>query len=125
MIVVHPSLNVRTVKDFVALAKSKKPGEFTYASAGIGTPNYLGVELMKFMAGFEMTHIPYKGGAQAVLDLSAGRVQLMLNSMVSILRFVKSGKVIPIAVGAAKRSRTMPDVPTMAESGYPDYEVSP
>ena len=124
MIVVHPALNVRTVKEFVALAKSKKSGEFSYASAGIGTPNHLGVELMKFMAGFDMTHIPYKGGAQAVLDLSAGRVQLMLNSMVSILPFVKSGKVIPIAVGAAKRSRTMPDVPTMAESGYPDYEVS-
>ncbi len=124
MIVVHPSLNVRTVQEFVRLAKSKKPGELSYASAGIGTPNHLGVELMKFMAGIEMTHIPYKGGAQAVLDLSAGRVQLMLNSMVSVLPFVKSGKVIPIAVGAAKRSRTLPEVPTMAESGYPDYEVS-
>ncbi len=124
MIVVHPSLGVRTLPEFVKLAKSKKPGELSYASAGIGTPNHLGIELLKFMAGFEMTHIPYKGGAQAVLDLGAGRTHMMLNSMVSIMPFVTAGKVIPIAVGAGKRSRTMPDVPTVKESGYPDYEVS-
>lgn len=124
MFVVHPSLGVRSIPELVKLAKSKKPGELSYASAGIGTPNHLGMELLKFQAGFEMTHVPYKGGAQAVLDLAAGRTHMMLNSMVSIMPFVTSGKVLPIAVGAAKRSRTMPDVPTVKEAGYPDFEVS-
>jgi tripartite-type tricarboxylate transporter receptor subunit TctC len=124
MIAVHPSLKVRTLPEFVKLAKSRPAGELSYASAGIGTSNHLGVELLKFMAGFDITHVPYKGGPQAVLDLTAGRVHLTLNSMLSLLPHVKSGKLTALAVGASKRSRTVPDVPTVAESGYPDYEVS-
>jgi len=124
MIAVHPSLNVRTLPEFVKLAKARPAGELSYASAGIGTSNHLGVELLKFMAGFDMTHVPYKGGPQAVLDLTAGRVHLTLNSMLSLLPHVRSGKLTALAVGASKRSRTVPDVPTVAESGYPDYEVS-
>ena len=74
------------------------------------------------MAGFDILHVPYKGGAQAAVDLVAGRTQLMLNAMVALLPHVKSGKIIPIGVGTAKRSPAVPDVPTVAEQGYPDYE---
>lgn len=124
MIAIHPSLNVRTLPEFIKLAKSKKPGELSYASAGLGTPNHLGVELLKYMAGIDLTHVPYKGGPQAVLDLAAGRVHLTLNSMLSLLPHVKSGKLVALAVGSTRRSSIQPDVPTVAESGYPDYEVS-
>jgi len=122
MLVVHPSLGVNNVPAFVKLMKAN-PGKYSYGSAGPGSPNHLGVELLKSLGGFFMVHIPYKGGAQAATDLVAGRTHLMLNSMVSILPFVKSGKIIPIGVGSAKRSQTMPDVPTVIEQGYPEYEV--
>ena len=123
LLVVHPSLGVKTVPEFVKLMKAN-PGKYSYGSAGTGSPNHLGVELLKYTAGFEMLHVPYKGGAQTVPDLVAGRIQFMLNAMVALAPFVKSGKIIPIGVGTAKRSPAMPDVPTVAEQGYPDYESS-
>lgn len=123
IIIVHPSLDVRSIPELVKLAKSRAK-DFAYGSAGSGTPNHLGVELLKHMAGFEMTHVPYKGGAQAVADLVAGRVHLMLNSMVSVMPHVKSGKVVAIAMGRNKRSPVLPDLPTVAEQGYPAYNVS-
>lgn len=123
MIVVHPGLNVKTVPELVKLAKAR-PGELSYGSTGVGTPNHLGIELLKHMAGFEMNHVPYKGGSQMAVDLTGGRVHAALNSMVTVMPFVKSGKLVPIAVGTLKRSPAMPDVPTVAESGYPDYQVS-
>jgi len=121
MLVVHPSLGVKNLPEFIKLMKAN-PGKFSYGSAGIGSPNHLGVELLKHMAGFYMVHIPYKGGAQAAADLVAGRTQLMLNAMVALLPHVRSGKLIPIGVGTAKRSPAVPTVPTVAEQGYPDYE---
>jgi tripartite-type tricarboxylate transporter receptor subunit TctC len=123
IIVVHPGLNVKSIPDLVRVAKAR-PGELTYGSAGVGTPNHLGIELLKHMAGFDMTHVPYKGGSSMAVDLASGRVHLALNSMITLIPFVKTGKLVPIAVGTAKRSPAMPDLPTVAESGYPDYQVS-
>ena len=123
MIVVHPGLNVKTIPELVKLAKAR-PGELSYGSTGVGTPNHLGMELLKHMAGIEMNHVPYKGGSQMAVDLTGGRVHATLNSMITIMSFVKAGKMVPIAVGTLKRSPVMPDVPTVAESGYPDYQVS-
>lgn len=123
MIVAHPSLNVRSIPELVKLAKAR-PGELAYGSAGVGTSNHLGIELLKHMAGIELAHVPYKGGSQMAVDLTGGRVHLTLNSMITIMPYVKSGRLWPLAVGAAKRSPAMPDVPTVAESGYPDYQVS-
>ena len=123
MIVAHPGLNVKTIPELVKLAKTR-PGELSYGSTGVGTPNHLGIELLKHMAGFEMNHVPYKGGSQMAVDLTGGRVHAALNSMITVMPFVKSGKLVPIAVGTLKRSPAMPDVPTVAESGYPEYHVS-
>ena len=99
------------------------PGKYSYGSAGIGSPNHLGVELLKVLGGFDMLHVPYKGGVGAATDLVAGRTQMMINSMVSILPLVKAGKMTPIGVGSAKRTSAAPDVPTVIEQGYPDFEV--
>lgn len=123
MIVAHPSLNVRNIAQLIKLGRAR-PGDLIYGSAGMGTPNHLGMELLKYMGKFEMTHVPYKGGSQLSVDLTSGRVHVALNSMVSILPYVKNGKLVPLAIGAAKRSKALPDVPTVAESGFPDYNVS-
>lgn len=123
MIVAHPSLNVRTIPELIKLAKAR-PGELSYGSVGVGSSNHLGMELLKYMGGFEMTHVPYKGGSQMSVDLTGGRVHAALNSMVSILPYIKTGKLVPLAIGAAKRSPALPDLPTVAESGFPDYNVS-
>jgi tripartite-type tricarboxylate transporter receptor subunit TctC len=122
ILVVHPSLGVTNIPEFVKLMKAN-PGKYSYGSAGPGSPNHLGVELLKYMAGFDILHVPYKGGAPAVVDLVAGRTQLILNAMVAVLPMVKAGKVVPIGVGSARRSAAVPDVPTVAEQGYPDFEV--
>ena len=122
MLVVHPSLGVNNVPDFIKLMKAN-PGKYSYGSAGIGSPNHLGVELLKVLGGFDMLHVPYKGGVGAATDLVAGRTQMMINSMVSILPLVKAGKMTPIGVGSAKRTSAAPDVPTVIEQGYPDFEV--
>jgi tripartite-type tricarboxylate transporter receptor subunit TctC len=121
--VVHPSLGVKNIPEFVKLMKAN-PGKYSYGSAGPGSPNHLGVELLKYMAGFEMVHIPYKGGAQAVIDLVAGRTVLMLNSNASLMPHIKAGKIIPIAVSANRRSSAVPDVVPIAQQGYPDFDIA-
>ena len=121
ILVVHPSLPVRSVKELVALAKSK-PGQINYASPGNGTPNHLGMELLKSMTGINMVHVPYKGTVPAVTDILAGHVSLMFNSMPTVLPQTKSGRLRGIAVGGAKRSPAAPDIPTVAESGLPGFE---
>ena len=123
MIVAHPSLNVKTIAELVRMAKSK-PGQINYGSVGVGSPNHLGIELLKSTAGIDMLHVPYKGTAQVMQDLVAGRVQLMLNSMATVVPFTRSGKLVPLAVGSPARSSAAPDVPTMIESGFPGFEVS-
>jgi tripartite-type tricarboxylate transporter receptor subunit TctC len=121
--VVHPSLGVKNIPEFVKLMKAN-PGKYSYGSAGPGSPNHLGVELLKYMAGFYMVHIPYKGGAQAVVDLVAGRTVLMLNSNASLMPHIRAGKIIPIAVSANRRSTAVPDVLPIAQQGYPDFDIA-
>ncbi len=121
LLVVNNAVPVATVKELVAYAKSK-PGQLNYASVGQGSPNQLGMELLKAMTGMAIVHVPYKGTGPAVTDLLAGQVQLMFNSMPSVLPLVKSGKLRAIAVGSAQRSPAVPDIPTVAEAGVPGFE---
>ena len=121
--VVHPSLGVKNIPEFVKLMKAN-PGKYSYGSAGPGSPNHLGVELLKYMAGIDIQHVPYKGGAQAVIDLVAGRTVLMLNSNASLMPHIKAGKIIPIAVSANQRSTAVPDVLPIAQQGYPDFDIA-
>jgi len=123
MIVAHPSLGVKNIAELVALAKAK-PGQLNFGSVGIGSSNQLGIELLKSMAKIDMVHVPYKGTAPAMQDLLAGRVQLMLNSMATVIPLVRTGKLIGLAVGTTKRSSAAPDIPTMEELGYAGYQVS-
>lgn len=115
ILVVHPSLPVHSVRELIKLAKSQ-PGKINYASVGPGSPNHMGMELLKSMAGIDMLHVPYKGTSPAITDLLSGRVSLLFNSMPSVLPHIKSGRLRAIAVGSAKRSPAVPDIPTVAES---------
>lgn len=121
ILVVHPSLPVRSVRELVALAK-RQPGQLNYASVGNASPQHLGMEMLKSMTGINMLHVPYKGTAPAVTDILAGNVSLMFNSMPSVLPQVNAGKLRGIAVGSAKRSPAAPDIPTVAEAGVPGFE---
>jgi tripartite-type tricarboxylate transporter receptor subunit TctC len=120
ILVLHPSLPAHSVRELVKLAKSK-PGAINYASVGPGSPNHLGMELLKYMTGIDMTHIPYKGTAPAVTDVLAGHVSLMFNSMPSVLPHVRSGRLKGIAVSSAKRTPAAPEIPTVGES-VPGFE---
>lgn len=122
IIVAPVSLGVKSIPELVKLMKAN-PDKYSFASVGLGTPNHLGIELLKHMGGFDMLHVPYKGGQQAVIDLVAGRVHLMQASMVSFLPYVKAGKLAALGVGSARRSAAVPDVPTVMEQGYPEFEV--
>jgi tripartite-type tricarboxylate transporter receptor subunit TctC len=123
VIVVPPSLPVKSVADLVQVAKSR-PGELNYASSGTGTIAHLSAELLNSMAKIKLEHVPYKGTGPALTDLLGGRVQVMFNSAVSILPQVRAGKLRAVAMTAAKRSTAMPDLPTVAESGVPGYEAA-
>ena len=123
LLVVHPSVPVRNVKELIALAASK-PSLLIFASSGTGNAPHLAGELFNQLANVKMVHLPYKGGGPAVIDLMAGQVSLSFASMPSSLPFAKSGKLRAIAVGGAKRSPAAPEVPTVAESGLPGFEVT-
>ena len=120
---VHPSVPARTVAEFVAYAK-KNSGKLTFGSAGTGGTIHLAGEMFKQMAGIEMTHVPYKGAAPALTDLLAGNIQVMFDSLGTALPPVRSGMLRALGVSSARRISDLPDVPTIAESGYPDYLVS-
>jgi tripartite-type tricarboxylate transporter receptor subunit TctC len=120
---VHPSVPARTVAEFVAYAK-QNPGKLSFGSAGTGGTIHLAGEMFKQMAGIEMTHVPYKGAAPALTDLLAGNIQLMFDSLGTALPSVRSGMLRALGVSSARRISDLPDVPTIAESGYPDYLVS-
>ena len=122
LLVVHPSLPVKTVKDLVALAKAK-PGSLNYASSGSGSAGHLAAELFKQVAHVNIVHIPYKGAAPALTDVVAGQAQLYFTSPISAQPFVRGGRLRMVAVTSLKRSPSMPDIPTVAESGYPDFDV--
>ena len=120
---VHPSVPARTVAEFVAYAK-QNPGKLNFGSAGTGGTIHLAGEMFKQMAGIEMTHVPYKGAGPALTDLLSGNIQVMFDSMGTALPPVKAGLLRPLGVSSTQRSPDLPDVPTIAESGYPDYAVS-
>jgi tripartite-type tricarboxylate transporter receptor subunit TctC len=123
MVVVHPALPVKTMRDLITLAKAQ-PGKLDYGSAGQGSNVHLSVELLCSMAGIRMTHVPYKGTGQALIDLMAGQVQLTIANILSGLPYVKSGRMRGLAVTSARRVKASPETPTVSESGVPGYEVT-
>jgi len=121
ILVTHPSLPAKNVKEFIALMKAR-PGEFNYASAGPGSPQHLTAEMFKFMAKVDMAHIPYKGSGPAIVDLVGGQIPFAFESMIPVLPHVKAGKLRALAVTSAKRSPVLPEIPTVAESGVPGFD---
>jgi tripartite-type tricarboxylate transporter receptor subunit TctC len=122
VLVVHPSLPVKSVTELVALAK-QKPGDLQYASAGIGSFQHLGGELFKLMAGVDILHVPFKGGGPAMVDIVGGHTKVMFSSMVQTVPQIKAGKLRALGTGALERSAVLPDVPAIAEAGVPGYEA--
>jgi len=118
VLVVHPSLPVKSVKGLIALAKAK-PGELNYGSGGVGTPVHMAGELLKLAAHIDIVHVPYKGAGPALTDLLGGQLQLMFPTMPSATPYIKSGRLRALAVTSDQRSSALPDVPTMAEAGTP------
>jgi tripartite-type tricarboxylate transporter receptor subunit TctC len=123
VLVVNPELPVKSVAEFVALAKSK-PGTLNYGSGGNGTSEHLAAEMFAAMAGVQFTHVPYKGGAAAMTDVMGGQIQLMFSNLLGAMANIRGGKLKPIALADTARSPALPDVPTFAESGYPEFLVS-
>jgi tripartite-type tricarboxylate transporter receptor subunit TctC len=121
VLVVGPSLGVKTFEELIAYAKAN-PGKLNYSSTGIGTSSHLSGYMLCKRAGIEATHVPYKG-ADALNDLLAGRVQFMFATIPSVIGHIQAGKLLAIAVSSAKRSRSLPDVPTVIESGLPDFDA--
>jgi len=122
LLVVHPSLPVKNVKELIALAKSR-PGEITYASPGSGNSSHLAPELFNSMAKVNILHIPYKGMAPAVLSVLSGEAHLLHSSIPPILPHVRAGKVRALGVGNAQRIPSMPEIPTISEAGLPGFEA--
>ena len=123
VLVVHPSVAAKNVKELIALAKAS-PGQLNFASAGNGTSQHLSGELFKTLAGVNMVHVPYKGTAPAMVDLIAGQVQLAFDNVTTIVPHIQAGKLRALAVTPARRTAILPDVPTVAEAGVPGYEAS-
>jgi tripartite-type tricarboxylate transporter receptor subunit TctC len=122
IVVVHPSLPVKGVAEFVALAK-RRPGELNYASSGVGTASHLSAEYFRTAAGIHIVHVPYKGTGQAMSDLLGGQVVLMFDQPVSSLPHVKAGKLKVLGISSGKRFPTLPEIPTVAEQGMPGFEA--
>ena len=123
VLVVHPSLAVRSVQDLIALARAK-PGQLNYASPGSGSTTHLATELFKALAKVDIVHVPYKGVAPAMSDLLAGQVQLTVANIISALPYAKTGRMRGLAVTSARRVSAIPGIPTVGESGVPGYEVT-
>jgi len=122
LLAVHPALPVKSVGDLIALARAR-PGQLTYASAGNGSSNHLAGVLLCLMAKIDMVHIPYKGSGPALVDVMAGQVPMMFNNMASVMPYVRTGKLRAVALSSAERSKLVPGIPTVAESGLPGFEV--
>jgi tripartite-type tricarboxylate transporter receptor subunit TctC len=122
ILVVHPSLPVKTVKDFIALAK-QKPGQLLFASTGNGGTPHLAMERLMMQTGIKLTHVPYKGTPPAVTDVISGQVQSMFANTLSVLPHIKSGRLRSVAIGSLKRSAATPDIPTFDESGVKGFEA--
>lgn len=124
VLVVHPSLDVRNVGDLISLAKARPPGEILAASSGVGTANHLANELFNMMAGVKLTSVQYRGGGEVVKDLVSGQLKVMFAPIPTVLPFIQSGQLRAVATTGLKRDTLLPDLPTVAESGVPGFEVS-
>jgi tripartite-type tricarboxylate transporter receptor subunit TctC len=122
IVVVHPGVAAKTLKDFIALAR-QKPGALRHGSAGVGSSNHLAAELFKKVAGVDMVHVPYKGAGPAAAAILAGEIQMNVSSTASTLGFIKAGRLRALASTGLKRGNALPDLPTVAESGYPGFEA--
>jgi tripartite-type tricarboxylate transporter receptor subunit TctC len=122
LVLVHPSLPARSLKELIALAKAR-PGELNYGSAGTGTPLHIGGEMLKTAAGVQLVHVAYKGPGPAVIDLLSGRIQVVIEQLYPVAQHIQSGKIRALAVADVKRHPQLPDLPTAAEAGLPGYEV--
>ncbi len=120
--VVHPSVKANTIQEFAALAK-EKPGGIFYSSAGNGSTGHLTGELFASRSGVKMNHVPYKGGAPAVQDVLAGQIQMLVTALPTVEAHLKGGKLRALAVSSSGRMPSLPDVPTLAESGLPGFDV--
>ncbi|MBL8359551.1 MAG: tripartite tricarboxylate transporter substrate binding protein [Rubrivivax sp.] len=124
VLIVHPSVSAKTVPEFIALAKAQ-PGRLAYASAGNGSAIHMATELFKFSTGTDLMHVPYKGSTPAMADLLSGQVQLMFENIMTAHPQIKAGKVRALGVTGRSRNASLPDVPTIAESGVPGYAAEP
>jgi tripartite-type tricarboxylate transporter receptor subunit TctC len=122
IMVAHPSLPVRSVKDLIAFARPR-PGQLNFAAGGAGSSQHLAIELFLYMTGVRMVHIPYKGQGMALIDVVAGQVSLMMANVISALPHVRNARLRALGVTGAKRAAVAPDIPTIAEAGVPGYEV--
>ncbi len=122
VLVVHPSVPARNLKELIALGKAS-PGKLSFGTSGAGSVTHLGIEMLKSMAGVNFLHIPYKGAAPALIDLIGGQTDLMYDSVLTSVPHIKSGKIRALAVGSAKRSPLLPEMPTIAEAGLPGFEA--
>ncbi len=123
LLVVNPGVKANSLKEFIALAKSQ-PGKLNYASAGTGSTTQLAMEMLKSAAGIDLVHVPYNGNGPANTATLGGQVQALFGSMPAVLTQAKAGRLRPLAVGTPKRSPSLPDVPTVVESGYPGFDAS-
>ncbi len=123
ILVANPSLGLKSVQELIALAKSK-PGQINYASTGIGASPHLSAELFNVRAGVKLVHIPYQGSTHAVTDLLAGRVSVMFSPASTVIPQIEAGKLVALASTTKKRLASLPNLPTMEESGLPDFETS-
>jgi tripartite-type tricarboxylate transporter receptor subunit TctC len=122
IVVAHPSLPVNNIKELIALAR-RRPGALNYASPGSGSPGHLAGELFKLRSGTDIVHVPYKGGGPAVADVLGGQVPLLFLSIPAALPYVKTGRLRALGITTMKRTASAPEIPTLAESGLPDYDV--
>lgn len=122
LLVIHPSLPVRNIRELIALAKANR-GKLNFASPGVGTPNHLGIEMLNTMAGVKFVHVPYKGGAPAVTDLVSGQVQLLFSSTPQVASFLKAGRLRVLAVGTQKPTRVAPEYPPVADT-FPGFDCN-
>jgi tripartite-type tricarboxylate transporter receptor subunit TctC len=122
VLVTNPSVPAKNVKEFVALAKGK-PGKMTFGSSGNGASTHLAGEMLNQSAGIQTIHVPYKGSGPALTDLIGGQIDFMVDTMISAMPFVTSGKLRALATTGKTRSPVLPDVPTLAEQGYPGFEA--
>jgi tripartite-type tricarboxylate transporter receptor subunit TctC len=123
ILVAHPGFAAKSLKDVIALSKTQ-PGGLSYGTSGTGGTPHIGGELLKLRAGANLTHIPYKGGGQAMTDVLGGNIPLVYTAIAGAIPHVKSGKLHPVAVSSAKRASSLPDVPTFMESGLTDFEIN-